>query len=113
MPPTTDQQRPPTRWGWLIPIAAAAFLWVVVFFTLVVIVPVHWKRFAEYGMALPASTQLVLDVGLWFADFWWIVAPLFMPMLATAGVLSYLVWNHGQSRLLKAAWGLLLVGIPV
>lgn len=45
-------------------------------FIMVSIIPKFKKIFDEFGMQLPAMTQFLIDVSMWFADYWWVL-PLF------------------------------------
>src|SRR5438128_7842368 len=45
-------------------------------FIMVAIIPKFKKIFDEFGMTLPAMTQLLIDISMWFADYW-CVLPLF------------------------------------
>src|SRR5438552_7941847 len=45
-------------------------------FIMVWIIPKFEKIFDEFGMTLPAMTQLLIDISMWFADYWWVL-PLF------------------------------------
>src|SRR5947207_9539676 len=45
-------------------------------FIMVYIIPKFKKIFDEFGMTLPQMTQILIDVSMWFADYWWVL-PLF------------------------------------
>src|SRR5947207_6319089 len=45
-------------------------------FIMVYIIPKFKKIFDEFGMTQPQMTQILIDVSLWFADYWWVL-PLF------------------------------------
>src|SRR5262249_26456989 len=45
-------------------------------FIMVSIIPKFKKIFDEFGMQLPAMTQVLIDTSMWFADYWWVL-PLF------------------------------------
>jgi type IV pilus assembly protein PilC len=45
-------------------------------FIMVSIIPKFKKIFDEFGMKLPEMTQILIDVSMWFADYWWVL-PLF------------------------------------
>lgn len=45
-------------------------------FIMVSIIPKFKKIFDEFGMKLPAMTQVLIDISMWFAEYWWIL-PLF------------------------------------
>src|ERR1700738_751530 len=45
-------------------------------FIMVSIIPKFKKIFDEFGMTLPQMTQILIDVSMWFADYWWVL-PLF------------------------------------
>ena len=52
-------------------------------FIMVSIIPKFKKIFDEFGMKLPQMTQILIDVSMWFADYWWVLPlfPLFAWML--------------------------------
>ena len=45
-------------------------------FIMVYIIPKFKKIFDEFQMSLPQMTQILIDVSMWFADYWWVL-PLF------------------------------------
>src|SRR5947199_2800523 len=45
-------------------------------FIMVAIIPKFKKIFDEFGMTLPQMTQILIDVSMWFAEYWWVL-PLF------------------------------------
>jgi type IV pilus assembly protein PilC len=40
-------------------------------FIMVFIIPKFKKIFDEFGMKLPQATEILIDVSMWFADYWW------------------------------------------
>ena len=51
-------------------------------FVMMKIVPVFAKMFDEFGLDLPWPTQLLIHVSKWIADYWFLVAPLILPLNA-------------------------------
>lgn len=45
-------------------------------FIMVSIIPKFKKIFDEFGMKLPWATQKLIEISMWFADYWWVL-PLF------------------------------------
>lgn len=98
--------------GTLVRLVISALLWLTLIVALVFVVPGQRRMFDEYGVPLPNLTHLVTDISMWFADYWWVAIPFFLPLFAVAVVLSWLVRHQVKSRLLDALWTLVLVGLP-
>ena len=45
-------------------------------FIMIAIIPKFKKIFDEFGMKLPDATQILINVSMWFADYWWCI-PIF------------------------------------
>ncbi len=61
---------------------------------LLLIVPRTKKTLDEFGLQLPWLTKYVLQFGMWFHDFWWLLVPLSLAALvAVCGGLAWL--RHG------------------
>ena len=58
------------------PIVVILVATIILTFIMVYIIPKFKKIFDEFGMQLPQMTQILIDVSMWFADYWWVL-PLF------------------------------------
>jgi hypothetical protein len=94
-------------------VAVAAFFWLALLVVLVVIVPVQKKVFDSWGLALPQLTQLVVDVSMWFADYWWIAVPCMLPGLAFVALATWYFCYADNPRWLRTAWTLLIIALPM
>jgi type II secretory pathway component PulF len=94
-------------------VGVATLLWFLLGVTMVNVVPKFLREFREYGMTLPSSTQIVIDVSMWVADYWWIAGPLMLPVIAFAALITYLVRHRTDNRPLMAIWTLLLLAPPI
>jgi len=101
------------RWSWIGFVGSAAFLWCVLVVTFLLFVPVMKRKFDEFGLKLPMATELVIDVSMWAADYWWCVIPGVVPFALILGFLTYLVRVHVRSLLLRMVWTFFLIGVPV
>ncbi len=55
------------------PVAVIGLAVVLVNVLLIFVIPVFAKMFADFGRALPAPTQLLIDVSNFLRDYWWAV----------------------------------------
>jgi len=70
-------------------------LYVINGFVMLKIVPVFQKMFEEFGLKLPALTQLVIEVSQWYVQRgWYLTAPiaLLFPWMFVVGFLYYVGW---------------------
>lgn len=51
-------------------------------FIMLKIVPVFAKMFDEFGIDLPGPTQALINISNWIANYWFLVAPLILPLNA-------------------------------
>src|SRR5437660_5744140 len=58
------------------PIVVILVAVLILTFIMVYIIPKFKKIFDEFQMTLPTMTQILIDVSMWFADYWWVL-PLF------------------------------------
>jgi general secretion pathway protein F len=68
----------------------------VTIFVMLKIVPVFQKMFYEFGLKLPAMTNLVIDVSKWFVEIGWVfvlpVLAIAMPTFFLIALLYYVGW---------------------
>src|SRR5437870_3224629 len=88
-------------------------LWALLLAVLIFVVPVEKKTFDELGLALPTVTTAVIDISMWFADWWWVFTPAFVTAALVAGLITYLVRHRTDNRFLMACWTLVLIGVPL
>jgi type II secretory pathway component PulF len=94
-------------------VAIATFLWLALLVILAVVVPAQRKTFDEYGLKLPYLTQVAIDVGMWFADFWWVIIPCSLPVLVFVALATWYFCYADNPRWLRTAWMLLIAGMPL
>src|SRR5713226_3153879 len=82
-------------------------LWFALLFVMVFVVPAQKKTYDEFGMMLPSATQAVVDVSMWFADYWWAVMPAFVAAALVAALVMFFVRHRTNSSVLMALWLLL------
>jgi type IV pilus assembly protein PilC len=58
------------------PVVVILVACLILTFIMVYIIPKFKKIFDEFQMSLPTMTQVLIDVSMWFADYWWVL-PLF------------------------------------
>jgi len=58
------------------PVVVVLVAVLILTFIMVYIIPKFKKIFDEFQMSLPTMTQVLIDVSMWFADYWWVL-PLF------------------------------------
>src|SRR5690606_28549263 len=69
-------------------------LFMVVSFVGIWIIPEFAKIFSGFDQPLPAATQLLIDVSVWFTEFFYIIAlPVMLGFLAM--VLALFAWYRG------------------
>src|SRR5437763_12351380 len=76
-------------------IGVAAMLWLLLFFGLLVIGPRQKRIFDDFQMQLPTTTMMASDIGMWFADYWWICVPAFFVAFALSAVIAYFIRRRG------------------
>ncbi len=63
-------------------------------FIMLKIVPVFAKMFEEFGLELPAATQLLVFISDWIVNYWFLSSPVLMwlPFFLFFGMLHYVGW---------------------
>lgn len=61
---------------------------VVVMIMMTVVVPKLTDLYRDFGVSLPASTQLLMDLSSWFVRFWWLAIA-----VGTAGIVGFVRWR--------------------
>src|SRR5262245_57982414 len=109
--PTPSQSNTATGTGirWI----AGTLLWFALFAALVIVVPAEKKTFDEWGVAVPVITMVVLDISMWFVDYWFFMVPAFVVVALVAGLITYLVRHRTDNRVLMACWTIVLLGTPL
>ncbi|HEV3144380.1 MAG TPA: hypothetical protein VGZ47_10885, partial [Gemmataceae bacterium] len=74
----SPNRSPSSFWAMVI-LGHDVLVWLFLPFQLLVTVPRNKRVFDDFGMKLPDLTIVVVDVSMWFADYWWII---FLPFLA-------------------------------
>ena len=76
-------------------------------FVMLKIVPVFQRMFEEFGLKLPAMTQLVINASNWFVNFGWLpVLPLLTLLLPTFFLAALLYYAGWFPRNLPVIWRL-------
>ena len=91
--------------------AIHAVLCLAVAALLIFYIPRVERVLREFNIKLPASTEWVLGVGRWLANYWYILPPSFLLWLVLAGGLLGVLrqYNRGLGWL----WALLLLLLPL
>src|SRR5262245_33073915 len=92
---------------------AGTLLWFALFAALVIVVPAEKKTFDEWGLAVPAITMVVLDISMWFVDYWLFMVPAFVVAALVAGLITCLVRHRTDNHVLMACWTIVLMGTPL
>jgi type II secretory pathway component PulF len=98
--------------GTAVRLAISALLWLTLLVALVFVVPGQRRMFDAYGVPVPNLTHLVIDISMWFADYWWVTIPFLLPLFFITAVLTWLVRYQIKSRFFDALWTLVLIGLP-
>lgn len=98
--------------GTVVRLVISALLWLTLLVALVFVVPGQRRLFAEHSMALPEFAQLVTDISRWFADYWYVTVPFFLPLFVVAAILTWVVRHRVKSRSLDTLWTLVFIGLP-
>src|SRR5260370_17708425 len=93
---TSKQQN--TLAGSVIRVGIAAFLWALFVATMVFFVPRQRRTFDDFQMSLPTLTMIVVDVSMWFADFWWVLIPFAIGGLFVASGITWILRPPTNSR---------------
>jgi type II secretory pathway component PulF len=80
-------------------------LWLALPIQLIVTVPKFKRVFDDFGMKLPDLTLVVVDVSMWFVDYWWVIAPAFLAGLVALVGIGFLCRNRSR----RAFWGWFLL----
>lgn len=91
----------------------SVILWSALFVVFISVIPKQMKLFADFGMKLPAVTQITFDISMWFADYWWVMFPVFVMGLLLAGLVTYWVRHRTTNWTLMALWTFMLIGTPL
>ena len=110
MEPSKNQN---TLAGSVIRVGVAAFFWILFVATLVYFVPGQKRTYDEFAMQPPAISQVVLNVSMWFSDFWWVAAPFMLIGLLVIAAITWLVRNQINNKTLAALWTLILLATPL
>src|SRR5215813_4281528 len=87
----------------------AGIVWVLLIIGLTWIVPKQRKMLDEFQMMPPVSTQLMFDVSMWLADYWWVLTPFMIVVALVVFLFTYLIRRHVRSRIILLLWLLLLL----
>ncbi|MFL5342799.1 MAG: hypothetical protein ACJ8F7_21915 [Gemmataceae bacterium] len=99
--------------GTILRLLVAALLWIALIIVLVVIVPQRKKHYDQLGLQLPVATQVVIDVSMWFADYWWEIVIFMAPVFVVATIVTYFVRHRSDRGTLVAFWTFLLLAPPI
>jgi hypothetical protein len=99
--------------GSVVRIAIAAALWLALLAIMVFVIPAQRRIFDNFGMQLPIASQVIVDISMWFADYWWVFLLSLVQGLVLAALVTYLVRHRSNNRLLMAVWTMFLIGVPV
>jgi type II secretory pathway component PulF len=93
-------------------VAAGAALWLALWGQLMVLTPATKRRFDDFGLKVPAATELVLGLGAWAWDNWWLVVPAVLAAaVVCGGVLGWLRHRRGWTAAVSVLAALMLVGL--
>ena len=85
-----------------------AILWLALPIQLILTVPKFKRVFDEFGLKVPDLTRIVLNVSMWFVDYWWVIAPAYLALLA--GIVAIGFHCRNRSRRTFWSWFLLTAG---
>jgi type II secretory pathway component PulF len=93
-----------------------ALLWFALPLQLILTVPKFKRVFDDFGLKLPDLTVCVVNVSMWFADYWWVVAPAYFAGLVALIGIGFLCRKRGRRTfwtwfLLTAGSAILLNGL--
>ncbi len=90
-------------------VAAGAVLWLGVWGQLLILTPGMRRRFDEFGLQLPAATRLLVALGDWASDHWWLSVPAALAAVVVwGGVLGWLRHRRGWTTPVTAFAALLI-----
>jgi type II secretory pathway component PulF len=110
---TTDNRRNGALASAAILTLIASALWILLIIGLFWVIPQQKKAFDEFNMRLPVFTQLVMDVSMWFYDYWWVLVPFLIPFVLVVGFITYVIRRNSSNRLVIALWTFVLFAPPV
>jgi type II secretory pathway component PulF len=85
-----------------------AILWLALPLQLILTVPKFKRAFDDFGLRVPDLTRLVINASMWFVDYWWVIAPVYLAFLGGVVAIGFLCRN--RSRRTFWAWFLLTAG---
>ncbi len=108
-----SNSKPPSITGSVVRVALATLLWVLLLVVLVVVVPRERKKFDDFGMSVPTVTQILVDVSMFFEDYWWLAVFAAIPVVIGTGIATYYLRNRSGSPMLIVFWSLFLFVPPI
>jgi type II secretory pathway component PulF len=98
--------------GWLGPALVHAGLAVAIFTTLVWLGPRADRFYRDMNMNLPALTTAVLAVVRWMGNYWYVVVPPLVALLAADTVVLWLLNRQSSKRARRGFWlGVIFLGL--
>jgi type II secretory pathway component PulF len=90
-----------------------AMCWGGLLYTLIYVVPVFKKQFADFGVKLPFLTELCINFSDWMVDYWYVLVIPILVGLAADGAIAYMLRLSNNSRAGYWLWLLFLAIIPL
>jgi type II secretory pathway component PulF len=100
-------------WAVLPVVVIHGILWAWFVDTMVRGVPGFKKIFADFGMRLPAVTELTLDLSDWMVEYSYLVLILLLILLALDGGVAYWLYARRQTRWAYWLWLTFMAVMPL
>ena len=94
----------------VVSLAFHSVVWMVLFGGLYVFVPACKKMFMDFGVDLPGTTILVIQISDWVVEYSYLLPMVLVGLIAADGML--LVHLSRSNRLLERLWSGLMFALP-
>jgi type II secretory pathway component PulF len=93
-------------------VAAVSALWLALWGQLLVVAPATKRRFDDFGLQLPAASKLIVELGAWAQDNWWLVVPaVFAGVVVFGGAIGLLRHRRGWTAAVSLLAVLMIAGL--
>ena len=95
------------------PVVIHGLLWIWLRDFLLRSVPRFKRTFIDYGMRLPAETEWTLGLSDWIGEYWYLLVPILLALLALDGGVSYLLYRFRKTRWVYWLWFTVMTVLPM
>jgi type II secretory pathway component PulF len=104
------------RAGLLTPLGGVivhALLWLALVIGLLTLMPGYKSEFQEHNVELPWATQWAIATHDWLANYWYVIALMFVPLCAMDAAILLVTWRTPRARRRGILWLILMAALPM